>query len=89
MEVARARLAEELDANGDRLAEEPGADGDRLAEELDPARCWHSNCSPRPRRLVAGALVLVKDRDAATGSKRALLKRALLTALRQLPGGGG
>ena len=34
MEVARARLAEELDANGDRLAEELGADGDRLAEEL-------------------------------------------------------
>jgi hypothetical protein len=50
------------------------ADGGLLAEELDPARCWHSNCCPRrPRRLVAGALVLVKDRDAATGSKRALL----------------
>jgi hypothetical protein len=28
MEVARARLAEELDADGDRLAEELGADGD-------------------------------------------------------------
>jgi hypothetical protein len=34
MEVARARLAEEPDADGDRLAEELGADGDRLVEEL-------------------------------------------------------
>ena len=32
--VARARLAEEPDADGDRLAEELGADGDRLDEEL-------------------------------------------------------
>ena len=32
-----------------------------------------ANCCPRPRRFVAGTLVLVKDRDTATGSKRALL----------------
>jgi hypothetical protein len=36
-------------------------------------RCWHSNCCPRPRRLVAGALVLIKDRTAATNSRRGLL----------------
>jgi hypothetical protein len=37
MEVARVRLAEELDADDARLTEELGADGDRLDEELDPA----------------------------------------------------
>ena len=37
MEVARVRLAEELDADDARLAEELGADDDRLDEELDPA----------------------------------------------------
>jgi hypothetical protein len=74
MEVARARLAEELDADGERLAEELGTDGDRLAEELGrlagelgPAAAGIQTAA------VAGARFLVKDRAAATGSRRALL----------------
>jgi hypothetical protein len=47
MEVARARLAEELDANDDRLAEELGADGDRLAEAVGRRRLTGRRAGPR------------------------------------------
>jgi hypothetical protein len=62
MEVARARLAEELDADGERLAEELGTDGDRLAEELGrladelgPAPCGAGDACPRGRGCAAWA----------------------------------
>ena len=48
MEVARARLAEELDAHDDRLAEELGADGDRLAEAVGRRRLTGRRAGPRP-----------------------------------------